>query len=394
MQNPVRSLFILFAITVLISCSGSDDDSLPLHVREAENLVLFEGQSEVVYSIEINREQIFSDSLLLEEITGVAVWGDEIFFSGRSWNREEVFRFSRDGTLIHRFGNGEDEKIRFSSIRNLEISGDQLYLFDDGAGSVYRFWAEGMELTGQTELVETDLESFLLDGKEIEGLVPEPLFLIGEGEILAGIRDRRSPVYYDDRRRTYHSFSMDGNLIRGEVANLKASRYLIGDYAGRPAPFQLDRPERPLIAPFGSGMITADSEEFFIQSRNESGEIEHSWYLPVERASLDRHSVIHPRYSHNLQIRRVRESAEYPETWPVISSLLSDDHGRIWVSVITEDDEHLDWWVIEGDRLLATFSWPEDQPILHIKGDQFYTSEDDPTGFQDLVRYRFEFTDR
>lgn len=388
-------LLILFLTLNLSACTNEPSEGLPEQVRNSPGLVLFERDAEAEYRIDITREEIFTDSLLLNQISGVAIHPDGgPLFSGRSWNREEIFRFSPDGELLYRSGNGDDAPYRFGRIGRLEMNGNTLSVFDREREAVVRLSGDDLGLIEEITLAENPRSNReVSDNGSGEQPVAEPMFSVGENGFLIRMIDGRSPVYHDDRERRYHLFSAEGRIVKNDLFTKAAARYLIGDYSGRPAPFQLIHPETPLEAPHPDGMITADSEEFFVRLRDAKGAVIRSWYVPVERAELDAQSTI-DEFGHNLQLRRVRESADYPESWPALNSILSDENGRVWVSVVTGFTDETEWRVIDDDRLVATFSWLQENPILYVGENHFYTSENDATGFQDLVRYRFEFGDR
>lgn len=98
--------------------------------------------------------------------------------------------------------------------------------------------------------------------------------------------------------------------------------------------------------------------------------------------------MVFSEFSHNDQLLRIRQTAEYPDTWPALYSIVTDDRARLWVSSITADEDEFIWWVIDQDGEYARFVWPAGREIVHVQNGYAYVIESDRAGFKDVVRYR------
>ncbi len=381
-------LFILMLLTVPLFSTGCDDadmDKLPAHIRSLDSLIILDAETPL-YKAEFERQVLYSDSLLLDRITAVAT--DEsgnLYAAGSSWKRNEIHVFSADG--VHKItlgGYGSDEG-SFLNISSLVTNGGFLHVFDRELGRQSRFSIPDGVLLEVTD-ADPALNHEAVSNDDFDSTVP--VWITQSGDIITEHRYHLNPAFHPERKLVYAINNQDSGI--GEpIAQLRDTLFLVGDYAGRPAPFILRYPSHSLITFLNDGhFYTAWSDELLIKKHDRNGNFLKAYYHPYGRASLNRELVIHPAYSHNDQLLRIRESAEYPEYWPAIASMLTDDKGRVWLSLIHEDKSRLEWWIIE-DGLAARFSWPSDSQIMHISDCCIYAVEDDETGFKDVVRYGY-----
>src|SRR5690625_4707531 len=99
--------------------------------------------------------------------------------------------------------------------------------------------------------------------------------------------------------------------------------------------------------------------------------------------------------------QQVYRNAKLPDKWPALDRILLDDEQRLWVSTISDDEEHYTWWVLdEAGKLLASFKWPGERLKRHISSENrfevirdgyVYSRElNAETELQEIVRYRIE----
>jgi len=215
-----------------------------------------------------------------------------------------------------------------------------------------------------------------------------PVHRFENGRYLIAFKDIRNPAFFPYRYVVYAIVGSTGKMLADSILIQPDTRFLVGDYAGRPAAFTLDRPERPLLEADRSGrLISANTSDFLIELHDPETGIANTIYRRYERAPLDKERVINGQFSHNEQLLRVRQTADYPDTWPALYSVVSDNTGRIWVSTITGEQDELKWWVIGPDGRYTTFLWPADRKIVRVKNGHAYVVEKDENGFEDVVRY-------
>jgi hypothetical protein len=382
---------LVFSVSLFFirGCSEKDLSGLPAHVAEAENLNVLDEKGERETEFYFERDLAFDDSLFFDRITDLAVDDNgHLFMAGESWNRRQVHIFNPDGTYGDSLGNFGAGLGEFQSINRIQIKGDTLFLIDQKLSRITSFDLERNSWIDTTGYREGQLT--LPIELSAHKYTAAPVFVFDDSRTLTSFTKIRNPAYEPEGRIRFYLTESDGRVTDRQILEQKDLRYLVGDYAGRPAPFTLPIPEKPLMAVSGSGMIVfAQTEEFFIRVMDVENNRESAYYLDYERRILDPNDVIHPRFSHNDQLLRVKESAVYPEKWPALYSIIADDQERIWVSTIIDDRNMLEWWVIDlkARRLITRFIWPFDKLITTVKNGLVYTIEKNSMGYEMVVRY-------
>ncbi len=378
----------LFYALLLCGCRNTNSGDIPKHVRELPNVTIFPKNTAAKSSIKLNREMVFSDSLLLDEIPSVAVDDSgNVFFAGKSWERRVIHLFGPDGIYRRSIGNYGEGEGEFLEISGIQLRNDSLYVFDDELERATVFSSEDGTL-----LEAFNLRPGKINAAEESGEIRwKPVWAREDGTFLVQRKEEKNPAYYPNRFLRYFTINRAGDIISEKLLEQKDTKFLVGNYAGRPAPFTLDIPERSLLAMSNDHeLYSAWTGEFLIKVFDADGNYLRAYYHPFNRTKLNPEEVIHPRYSHNVQLRRIRETTEYPEEWPALYSLRVDDKSRIWVSTVIDDDDHFEWWVIDSNSVFARFKWPKEKPVQFIKDDFVYTVETNSGGFKEVVRYRIE----
>jgi hypothetical protein len=370
-----------------MGCQPENPDGFPPHISALDSLIVLPDGGNPSENIKLSREIAFNDSLLFEKVTAMKAdrYGN-VYIAGESWNRRQIYTFDRNGTKIDSLGMHGSGFGQFLELSSLQLKNSNLHIFDHQLGRV---------TTYNTDLREiTDTTVFGFDGDHLPAEWPGfrsfPVAVMNDNSYLAAFQRTREPAYEPEGEIRYYKAAASGKLMPGKFHSQPDIKYLVGDYAGRPAHFALSHPEQPLLEISENGRIySAFTDEFLIHVLDKNGEKMHSYFYPAKRLDLDPAEVIHPRFSHNDQLLRVRESAEYPDKWPALFSLLSDDENRIWVSAITENRAELKWYVIDDatGEIASTFRWPFDKPISFVRGGTVYTIEKDDMGFEQVVRY-------
>ncbi|REL24056.1 hypothetical protein DYD21_19795 [Rhodohalobacter sp. SW132] len=366
---------------------------MPAHVAAIDSLIILSNEERAVPAADLQPVATFQDSLFLNEISSViADPTGAVYIAGESWKRTKIFKFQPDGTLtdsLGEYGTGFGE---FQQISRLQFRRDDLYIFDGELNRVTIYDTINNEFTDtlgiwhQPDLIPVDWT----------GADSKPVALLGESSFLISLHKQRDPAYDPIGAVRYFRADSMGNSDWKPLYEMPDFRYIVGDYAGRPAPFTIPFPERPIAeVSAGDRIYSAYSEEFLIRVRDADGRELHSYYYPKAREPLDPDEEIHPLYSHNDQLLRVRESAQFPDEWPAIYSIIADDDNRIWISVITGDRNQLEWWVVDdrNGELIATFTWPFDKPVVHVQNGLIYTVEQDDMGFKIVNAYRLDLAD-
>jgi hypothetical protein len=397
-HSSVPGLFYLFffLITVisLSGCGNSDETGLPPHIKKIDHLNILSGEVDQPYIFHFERELVFDDSLLLDEINTIALDdGSNLYIAGERWGKRQVHIFHPDGSYSDSLGRYGNDVGEFRSINHIRILGSELYLFDKKLKRVTLYdrnegaWRDTIGFDHHSLNFPDDLNP--------DQFQAEPYDVFDDGTYMVAFRQKRNPAYEPDGRILYYKIEPGADTGPVKYLELPDIRYLVGDYAGRPAPFTLSVPEQPLTASSGgSKFYFAHTNEFLIRVLDVNGEHLGAYYSPYNRRLFEPEEVIHPRFSHNDQLLRIRESAEYPEKWPALFSMITDDENRIWISTITDNRDQLEWWVIceETGELLTRFTRPFNRPVFLVQNGAAYTVEKNSMGFKKVVKYNIEIT--
>ncbi|MEX0904724.1 MAG: 6-bladed beta-propeller [Balneolaceae bacterium] len=384
------SNLLFLGIVLLTACSQEKKGGLPPHVQAIDSLIMLQHDSPVSGSVKFEREIAFTDSLLLSGIPAIAVDEDgTVYFAGESWKRRHIYIFDSEGSYRESLGSYGDDMGQFLEIGELQIKNETLLVLDRQLNRRTSFEMESGELIDTLSLNPSG--DHLPD--DWQGFSTDPVWVREDDSNVMAFTRNRNPAYEPEGEIRYYVVDENSELISDAILTQPDMHFLVGDYAGKPAPFILPIPEKPLLSISETGrMYSAFTDEFLIDVNDTSGNHLHSYYLPFDRFDLDPDELIHPRFSHNDQLLRVRESATYPEKWPVFYSMFADDEDRIWISTITENREELKWWIIDDrtGNITATFRMSFDKPIHFVKNGTAYTVEKNGRGFREVVRYGFE----
>lgn len=383
-------VFSAIGILLLFSygCTPENPDGVPAHLQAIDSLIVLQGEPFKVGSLNLHKETVYDDSLHLDKITAVSVdENNRVYIAGESWNRLKVFRFDRAGNLLDSLGTYGGGFGAFLEVSRLQLLNNRLYVFDDVLSRVSAVHLESFQMSdtvGFSNFYEqlSDREPKGHSTVKYAGL---------NGSYLVAYQRERDPAYDQKGLLSYYLTNADGTLLSGKIHEQPDERYLVGDYAGRPAPFTLSLSEKPLLTVSAEGRIySAFTDEFLIYVFGPDGIDLHSYYYPFQRSDLDPAEVIHPRYSHNNQLLMVRESADYPKQWPALYSMIADDEGKIWISTIGDDRSFLGWYVLDDltGKLVTSFNWPIDKPIVAVKNGLVYTIEKNSMGYEIVVKYK------
>jgi len=345
-----------------------------------------------------NRDEIsftptaeFHDSLFIEVLPSVEVdRHGNLYVAAERHRIRTVYQFSPKGELQDTIGAYGKDPGEMESIQGIQIRGDTLFVFDDRLNRTTQFDISENRLIGVTEYESVISE---VSGEKVE-LFPVPVWRWSNGEYLIKMHDRRNPAIFTNRLQQYRLGSGQGTVQKDDFFELQTEKFLIGDLAGRPLAFQLPYPERSLITELNNGVFyTVWTEEFEIIERDSTGSIQRVFTFPYNRAPLDAEEMIREGYSHNRQLQLTRESAVYPENWPAIYTMFTDDLGKIWVALIPEDESVFEWWIIDPsdkqEAVQQTFNWPRSSLFQHAANGEVYAVESDADGFKKVVGYSY-----
>ncbi|NBC27988.1 MAG: hypothetical protein GVY08_14080 [Bacteroidetes bacterium] len=343
-----------------------------------------------IRTLQFEREQVFEDSLLLDRIPDITI-DDEgtLYLAGEKWNHRHIHHFSAIGTYRGILSDRQKNGPEFDQISSLHFRNDQLWILDSANETITRY--------GPDE--ETDLDYIALDsllseeltaGQPNNALDLHPLGVDRNGRLLFAFHEERNPAYQPDGQMHIALLSISDGVGPKILFQEKAERYIVGVYAGKPAPFTLPIAEKPFIEFTDTGkIVSAHSTDFSIRIFSTDGAPLRTYRYPLQRVDFQPEEDLLPEYTHNRQLHMVRESAKYPDHWPALYDMFVDDEENIWISTVQVDRDVSEWFVIDDieKSVAARFHWPVDKPFRAVKGGKAYTIEQNSSGFEVVVRY-------
>jgi hypothetical protein len=392
-----------FLIAMNTACSGADDDTrVPEYILEMENVTIYNhAQIEAADTIKLVREQVFGDTdeVYIGQVREfISDESGRVYIVDSAIGARAIYVYAPDGsyiTTIGRMGRGPGEYLNPCC---LQIRSNRLFVFDHGLARLTIFSMDSWEVL---ETVTMDRNRMSNAGQAQEKRFLNYSSLDDETLLLAFTRPQ---YYFEDSPGSMHYFTSDTafSYLGDEVLKQDQILEVWGEWNGQRVMKYFPFYSKPLMTVTPSGRIFyADSDEFLIRELNKEGKKTGGLYLPISGVPLNRDDAIGD--VHEME-RDIVNNAEIPERWPVMKSMWSDDQERLWISTFTEAKDELEWWIIKSDgESIARFRRPGDRnayplnsgrTFKHIRGDYFYTREDDEeTGLQTVVRYRIEIGD-
>lgn len=345
---------------------------------------------ENVRTLQFEREQVFEDSLLLDRIADITV-DDQgtLYLAGEKWNHRHVHHFSAGGSHLGMLTDRQENGHEFDQISGLHVRDDQLWILDSANDSMTRYSTDG-ETDDEYIPLDSLISEELIAGQPNNALDLHPLGIDRNGRLLFAFNEQRNPAYQPDGQIDLALLSISDGAEPKILFQEKAERYIVGIYAGKPAPFTLPIAEKPFIEFTGSGtIVSAHSTDFSIRVFSADGVPLRTYFYPLQRVDFLPDEDLLPEYTYNRQLHMVRESAEYPDHWPALYDMFVDDEQNIWVSTVQEDRDLSEWFVIDDNKksVAARFHWPADKPFREVKSGKAYTIEQNSSGFEVVVRY-------
>ena len=365
-----------------------DSLNVPEYVMELDSLTIYPPDPEPLATVRFRKEQ----QLGKIESLGIPAPFFGIGPKTAVDNMGNVYRADRWQNTIHvysphgskmaeigREGRGPGEFIEMSQIN---LCHDQLIAYD---ARLLRFQLFVLHSTELSKVINLSRESW--NGlKEVRSARPNYLACLTDSTFLARVllNDQNGRSYFGNYIMDWNGDIMSGKIL--EQQRLQNHQFTLDN--GMVGTVQLPFTTKGILDVADDGTIYhANTGEFLIRVYDSGGEYRRAIYYPRKKIPLEREEaldLLHP----NIH-ERVRD-AEFPEFWPVLESLIVDDDNRIWVSTLTEDNGVYEWWILnDAGELLATFTWPGNEPIRVIKDGKMYVeTEDEETGAKSVVRYQ------
>lgn len=382
----IRFIPVLFSIICLQACSSESYIELPERAESLENVTVLDPDAEPLHELEL--EKIYSvgnrEPVLFSRVTEIEADNRGNLYAAEGFSGQEtVYVFDGEGrpvTTIGRNGAGPGE---YRSIFSLSYNSGILYVLDY---SLQRF--QGFSTESFEPVMISDLTSSQWDiSGENSAVFPYRIEAYDDGSLL-GIFNY---LTFETDKLLIYRIDQNGSVSSERLADLDYIRHLRDPVESG----------RAYYDPFGGrGLISVSddgriyylwSEDFLVRVLDSDGNDLHAFYYPVEKAELENTEALN-FYGTGPSVesfQRTIRSDGIPDHWRAIEHMVVDDQNRIWVSVITEDSETYDWWVMdEKGELLAKKSWPRSRVIKQVKDGILYALEtDEETGVHQVLAY-------
>ncbi|MEX0660938.1 MAG: 6-bladed beta-propeller [Balneolaceae bacterium] len=399
-RSDRKYYFVVLLLLIVNGCGiNKNDTTAPDYVLEMENVTIFsEDDVANADTIRLIKEQEFgnTEDVYINNISEFTT--DEagrVFIADVDPRSTAIHVYSPDGSYITRLGREGRGPGEFNSLCCLKIRSNRLYVIDKALARLTVYSTDSWDLL---ETRSMDLDNVENAGQLKEKRLWNYYFLDDETRFLAFINPQKN---FEEAPGSIHYFTADTTFqeLGEEVLEQDQILEVWGDWNGQRLMKYYPFYSKPLVAVTPTGRIFfADSDQFLIRELNKEGDKVGGFYYPFQRVPVDRNEV----FGEIPEMEKsIAENVELPEFWPVIQTMWSDDNGRLWISTFTENEDELEWWVVEPDgKLIGKFLFPGDRnayPLInggtfkHIRGDYFYArEEDEKTGLQTVVRYKIE----
>lgn len=382
-MRPAHKFFTVLFAAFLISCTTDAD--LPEYLKEIENLTVYAENETPKYQIELQEVARIDDSgeVILGRISGIqADDNGRIFISDDVEKRINVY--SPDGNFIKSLGRKGQGPGEFEYIHNLSVDEDFVYAMDFSKNLINAYSLNTLEFSSTIPMAN-DIQSIDL----LEGFYPTDFMMLADGDILIsylksfGHRESQS-----ERQDLIFRVDRDGRIQSEPTLQLESGDALV---------LRTDNSISVFGAPFlvttsvaltpDQKVVTNRSDKFLFKQYDESGNYERAFYHPYSPKSLTRERALSQYENENY--RRAVRNSDLPDTWPVVEGFLIDDAGRFWVATIIENEDELEWWVLDSEgELLAREVLPKSQMVELVKNDYLYMREEDDMGLVEVVKYQ------
>ena len=386
LKQIINSAFILAVIIPLFfsGCTGEETTEIPEYAASLENVTVLDPDAEPLF--EIDFEEIYSvgnrEPVLFSRVDQLQADENGNLFAADS-GEKIIYVIDSNGdpvTTIGRNGAGPGE---FRSIFSLSYNSGILYVLDYNLQRFQRFSSDTYEPVLISDLTPSQWD---ISG-ENTAVFPYRLEAYDDGSLM-GIFNY---LTFEMDKLLLYQVNRDGNVASDRLADLDYIRHLRDPVESGRAyydPFG----GRGLISISNEGRIFyAWSEDFLIQVMDNEGNDLYAFYYPIEKAELENTEALN-FYGTGPSVesfQRTIRSDGIPDYWRAIEHMIVDDENRIWVSVITNDPDTYDWWVMNDQgELLSKFIWPRTRVVKEVKNDILYAIEtDEDTGVQQVVAY-------
>lgn len=365
---------------------GSEDSSVPAHIRAIENVRIFDLKEQLtpIHDIRFNFEQTFGSNDSVIVIVGGPDRGlivdrlDNVYI--RDNKNHQIHVFDGQGEYMKGMGREGRGPSEFLTMYGLEQNDTLLYARD---GEQYKLNMFSMKSLEFVKDISTDPKA-TFGQQELTGYVLRGYHVRNDGAFLVFFEPQfniEDPLESREKYKTkYYLMNEDWEIISDLIYEHESYFGVNNTFQGRMnfgITFPFDRKTLTTISKTNNDIISAWTDEFLIKVYDEYGNYKRAIYYPYENALLERDALIE-RYDFGYEnvFLHTLMTMEMPETWPALESIFVDDEYRMWVKTIVQDQSKYEYWVLNySGELLARFAWSRDKRLKYVRNGYVYTWE-------------------
>lgn len=375
-------LYLLGTILLFNACTGQPAVELPEDLSGLENLEVYRSDNAPLHEILLEKEVAFGDTdeFFIGNVSGIAADSDgRVFLADR---REAIIRvYGYDGRYLFSIGSKGEGPGEFTGLHRPKLSEGILYTLDLQQQRISRFdGADGSYLSSLN----------LADTQSGTGGFPTSFEPLSNDRFL---------VFFNQMDRN------DGTLFRSSIPKIIDSRGNVlseGFIEFMPTELILIQsetftqiltmsfmPQSFIALNRDEQIVWGFTDRFYLKTMDLDGNYLHSFYHDKPNLPLDRSAILR-RYDNSALLPYIR-NISFPETNTAFLEFVVDDENRIWLPMLTEDNQIRNWWVLsEFGVKLAVFSRPATDRLELVKDGKAFFYEEDDDGAAGIVRYSIE----
>lgn len=377
--------FTVLLFTLWSGCSKQESPEVPEYLKELDHLTVYPADSESEVTIELIPEVVFeeTDEVILGRTAGIVVDDNErVYIADRHANT--VYVYNSDGSYFRSIGRQGEGPGEFMYIWSMDIGNEWIHIQCNVQRLIHVYSIDTFELVHTTSLFFEEEQS-----SDITDWVPNVAHVINDRKYLVGFYQALFEVSDAERSQRLYTVTSEGQLDSDVLQELHWGGEYLTD---RSIPMVVVVPygRTTLLTVTEEAIYTLWTEDLAVQKHDYNGKYLSAFYHPVRKRSLNLNEVMEQINFTDERQRHMVRNTSLPETWPAVQHFLMDDEQRFWISVIIDDQNLYEWWVLkENGELIDRFTWPREKNIQFVKNNKLYVLEtDQESGLDQIVRYK------
>lgn len=396
--------FLLLVALLMTGCSTVEQQEVPEKFSNLENLKVFPVEPEPAGEITLTHEATYGDTE--EVVLGEFVSGAAVDDRGKVYLNDmraaTIQVYNPDGSYLRSVGGSGRGPGEFQLLKQIRTSGGRLHALDSSQLKISVFDLDDFEhLEDISIAIPSDSASqpSWYSRAQDNGLPynPDDFAVTTDGSYLItfipGVIGR-SDYKLDIQTRETSKFDADrGEYVKNDLPNFRwTGQILVHSTGNRMSRVMFSVPYKYSSKYHHANGIWVNgwTEDLLFRFYDEEGAYREAWYYPRFKIALTQNMAA--AFYENPDLKEAVRADDLPETLPQFRSLMLDDEGRLSVTLLTENKDEMEWWVLDSEgELLGTVTRPSNESFQVVENGHLYTRTYDlETGLQQVHKYRIE----